>query len=372
MLSMMNKKSELIFSLFCTDSSTNGSIPTNGTVESLSVAQSISLVLYCVIFVVGVIGNGLVIYVTGFKMETTVNSIWFLNLALADFIYTLFLIFNIISLPLNNEWLFGDFMCKLNTLVQMISMFASIFLLTAISLDRCLSVCLVIWAHNKRTPNKARLICVFVWLLSLGCTIPFAMTRSVVNNKCTKAADALTSRRHAWFRFVIGFVIPFIVITCCYVAIGVRASQSHRRRRLRPYMVILTIILTFFICWLPFQICDLIMRDQYYIYYHVSQELYNSSLYDMTHSASTVAVAFTFLNSSLNPFLYMFMCEEFKQKLRRSVFLVLEHAFAEEHLVLFSSQFSVTSRQSGSSGTNQRKATQESLMAFGKRPSVDA
>ncbi|KAL2098699.1 hypothetical protein ACEWY4_005179 [Coilia grayii] len=321
--------------------------------ESLTITQSISLVLYCVIFLVGTTGNGLVIYVTGFKMKTTVKSVWFLNLALADFIYTLFLIFNIISLPLNNKWLFGDFMCKLNSLVQVSTMFASIFLLTAISLDRCLSVFLVIWAHSKRTPKTARYVCIFVWLLSLGCSIPFVITRSVVNNKCVKASDPLTNRTHVWFRFVVGFVIPFIVITCCYVAIGVRASQKRRKKTLRPYIVILTIILTFFICWLPLQICDLIMRDQYYIYYHVSQELYNSSLYNMAHSASTVAVAFTFLNSSLNPFLYMFICEEFKQRLRRSVFLVLEHAFAEEHLF-------PSSHQPASSHLGQNKVPLES------------
>ncbi|KAL2098697.1 hypothetical protein ACEWY4_005177 [Coilia grayii] len=358
------------------DNSSSGIRNGSQTETPLNSMQMFSLVLYCVIFVLGVIGNGLVIYVTGFKMETTVNSIWFLNLALADFIYTLFLIFNIISLPLNNEWLFGDFMCKLNSLVQVSTMFASIFLLTAISLDRCLTIWVVVWAHNKRTPNKARLICVFVWLLSLGCAIPFVITRGVVNSnnkqRCSKMSDNLTNSRHAWLRFVIGFLMPFIVITCCYVAIGVRANRSHRKKRMRPFLVILAVILTFFICWLPLQICDIITRDQYYIYHHVSQKLYNSSLYNMAHSASTVAVAFTFLNSSLNPFLYMFMCEEFKQRLRRSVFLVLEHAFAEEHLVLFSSQFSVTSRQSVSSGSMQRKATLTSLITFEKRPSVDA
>ncbi|XP_063080266.1 C3a anaphylatoxin chemotactic receptor-like [Engraulis encrasicolus] len=353
----------------------NSSGITNGsqTEPPLSSTQMFSLVLYCLIFVVGVIGNSFVIYVTGFRMQTTVNSIWFLNLAIADFIFAMFLIFSIINIPLKDAWVFGDFFCKFNNLVQVSMMFASIFLLTAISLDRCLSIWLVVWAHNKRTTTKAILTCVFVWLLSLGCAIPFVLERQVQirgdKQYCVKTSDLLTNRRHAWSRFVIGFLIPFIVISCCYVAIGVRAYRSHRKKKMRPFLVILAVILTFFICWLPIQICDIITRDQLYIYYHVSKDLYNSNVYSMASSATPVAVSLAFLNSSLNPFLYTFMCEEVKVKLRRSIFLVLEHAFAEEHL--FSSQFSISSRQSVSSTTMQRKATLTSLLGFDKKTPVD-
>ncbi|RXN16677.1 C3a anaphylatoxin chemotactic receptor-like protein [Labeo rohita] len=46
----------------------------------------------CIFFatvVVGLIGNGIVIFLTCCRMKTTVDSIWFLNLAVADFIFML-------------------------------------------------------------------------------------------------------------------------------------------------------------------------------------------------------------------------------------------------------------------------------------------
>ncbi|KAM6995175.1 LOW QUALITY PROTEIN: uncharacterized protein LKV04_007410, partial [Tautogolabrus adspersus] len=47
-------------------------------------------IVYCLAFVLGVLGNGVVIWVTGFKIRS-VNTIWFLNLAVADFLFTAFL-----------------------------------------------------------------------------------------------------------------------------------------------------------------------------------------------------------------------------------------------------------------------------------------
>ncbi|KAK2844410.1 hypothetical protein Q5P01_011069 [Channa striata] len=123
----------------------------------------VNVAIYCVIFVVGLLGNGLVIYVTGFRMKRTVNSVWFLNLALADFLFTAFLLFSIWSLSLGYQWNFGMFMCKLNSFVSLVNMFASVFLLMAISLDRCLSIWVVVWAQNKRTVRKAQLISAAIW-----------------------------------------------------------------------------------------------------------------------------------------------------------------------------------------------------------------
>lgn len=105
-------------------------------------------------------------------MKTTINSVWFLNLALADFLFVLLPIFSIISILLNYRWIFGDFICKIHILAKRLSLFVSIFFLTAISLDRCFSVWVVVWAQNKRTPKRARLICVLVWLLALLSSIP--------------------------------------------------------------------------------------------------------------------------------------------------------------------------------------------------------
>ncbi|GLD71984.1 chemokine-like receptor 1 [Lates japonicus] len=54
-----------------------------------------SAIIYSLAFILGVLGNGVVIWVTGFKMNKTVNTVWFLNLAVADFLFTAFLPFTV-------------------------------------------------------------------------------------------------------------------------------------------------------------------------------------------------------------------------------------------------------------------------------------
>ncbi len=53
--------------------------------------NAMTLIVYYLAFVLGVLGNGVVIWVTGFKMKKTVNTVWVLNLVVANFLFTAFI-----------------------------------------------------------------------------------------------------------------------------------------------------------------------------------------------------------------------------------------------------------------------------------------
>ncbi|XP_010883333.1 C3a anaphylatoxin chemotactic receptor [Esox lucius] len=320
----------------------------------------LSLVVYCVAFVLGPIGNGLVIYVTSCRIEKTVNSVWFLNLALADFLFTSLLLLYIINIARGYDWPFGDILCKLNTMVTVLNMFASIFLLTAISLDRCLSTLAVVWAQNKRTPGKAEVICVGIWLASLVCSLPFAILREIrtYNNKRTcsyrQSMSFSTYLSLIVFRFLVGFLIPFLVIIGSYIAIVLRARRLRRGINRRSFRIIASIILAFFICWMPFHVFQ-------FLDYMISNM---PALHMVVLIGNPLSSSLAFLNSCLNPILYVFMCDEFQKKLRKSVLLVFEKALAEDHGISFmsssrslSSHLSRISRKSESAAPGEDTAT---------------
>ncbi len=344
----------IYFFLFTLDQTVPPS--TNSTDATVKYLKNINVFLHCIICVLGVAGNGMVIYIAGFKMKRTVNTIWFLNLAVADFLFSFFLIFTIIYEYRDSDWPFGDFMCKLSSLVTVLNMFASTFLLTAISLDRCLSTWVVVWARTKRTVLKARIICLFIWLAAVACTLPVVIFRKTHSDSpqqtlCIPGFSSLEAyKRVLVFRFVVGFLIPFIIILAAYVAIGVRVKRLRKDNKLKPFRIILAVILAFFFCWLPFYVYKFLEVRLYEMYdTDTSDEL--TSFQNVFDQIGLFIVSLAYLNSCLNPFLYMFMCEDFQKKLKHSLVMVFESAFAEEHLALLS-QHSQSQRKSHSqSGT---------------------
>ncbi|CAM4555516.1 unnamed protein product [Leuciscus chuanchicus] len=321
---------------------------TNATqMEAFSSFEIFNICIYFVVFALGIVGNGLVIFVTGYKMKTTVNSIWFLNLAIADFIFILIIILYIVTAFNKMAWHFGDFLCKFVSFVAVLNMFASIFLLTAISLDRCLSTWVIVWAQNKRTLVKARIICAFVWVLSILCSIPFVIYRYVNNNRCIYYDKPFKSL--VIYRFMVGFLIPFLIIASSYIAIGVRAKRLKRGKKLKPFRVIISVIMAFFICWFPFHVQQLSTV--------IAKENKWSDFKKVLKHIGPFANCLVHLNSCLNPILYVFMCEEFKKKLKQSLLLVLETAFAEEHLPFRSSRPSTCSGLSESQGLKMNDTT---------------
>uniref|UniRef100_A0A8C7ZS26 Formyl peptide receptor 1 n=1 Tax=Oryzias sinensis TaxID=183150 RepID=A0A8C7ZS26_9TELE len=306
-----------------------------------------SLIVYSLAFFLGVIGNALVIWVTGFKMKKTVNTVWFLNLAVADFLFTAFLPLSVTYTALDFHWPFGTFMCKLNTTISFLNMFSSVYILVVISVDRCVSVVWPVWAQNHRNVRKASCVSLCVWLLALVLSAPCFIFRdtgpsfhsedsiSCFNNFAfsedyeTPAVVQLRLFRHQTMtivRFLLGFFVPFSVIVSCYAVIihRLRRNRTLASQSSRTFKIIAAIIVTFFLCWAPFHIMGVIelvthMRE------NVSETFDN-----IVAIGLPIATSLAFLNSCLNPILYVFMGQDFKDKVRKSILHVLETAFQEE------------------------------------------
>ncbi|XP_008069249.1 C3a anaphylatoxin chemotactic receptor [Carlito syrichta] len=137
----------------------------------------LSVVILSLTFILGLPGNGLVLWVTSLKMQRTVNTVWFLHLTVADLLCCLSLPFSITHLFLQGHWPYGWFLCKLIPSIIVLNMFASVFLLTAISLDRCLVVVKPIWCQNHRNVRTALAICGCIWALAFVMCIPVFMYR---------------------------------------------------------------------------------------------------------------------------------------------------------------------------------------------------
>ncbi|XP_071969491.1 C5a anaphylatoxin chemotactic receptor 1-like [Engystomops pustulosus] len=293
--------------------------------EIIEMIKNVSFTLYGIIFILGIIGNGLVIWIAGFRMKKTISAVWFLNLAIADLL-------SCASLPLRiAEWFcyhqkndFSDLaLCICNIILFTLNMSASVLLLTAMSIDRWVSVMWPFWAKVHRTQKLVKITAGIIWVMGLlitgvvlyfylfyfigfseWCVLPF--TFDPYNIKDTVQLT----------RLVVMFVIPFLIIFTSYVTIFLKLRKSKRpQRSQRPYRIITAVILCFFICWAP-----------YYIWPLINEYSWSFLQYSITNS---VVISLAFLNSCINPIIYVFMGHDFRHNFLRSIPFRLEKALGE-------------------------------------------
>ncbi|XP_053287930.1 chemerin-like receptor 1 [Pleuronectes platessa] len=318
--------------------------------EQAELEQSLKimiLIFLSLAFVFGVFMNGMVIWVTGFKMKKTINTVWFLNLAVADLLFTSFLPLSVTYIALDFHWPFGNFMCRLRSLLIFLNMFASVYFLVVISVDRCVSVVWPVWAQNHRSVRKASCVSLVVWILALILSAPYFIYRGTVSDPynedivhCfsnfalsddneTPSLNELRQFRIQTMmitRFLLGFVVPFTVLISCYSVIihRLRRNRTLASQSSRTFKIIAAIITTFFLFSAPFHIMALIEMVNY-------TAIHSSKTLDhVTTIGFPIAACLAYLNSCLNPLLYVFIGKDLKEQICKSILNLLETAFQEE------------------------------------------
>lgn len=290
------------------------------------------LALYALIFLLGVLGNGAVIWVTAFELRRTVNGVWFLNLSVADLLCCLALPFLALPLAWDHHWPLGRFACKLLPSLTVLNMFASVLLLTAISADRCALVTRPVWCHNHRRPALACGACAAAWGLAALLTLPsfifrttrhdaFALkTTCVLDYSAVGCHQRVTELVTAGVRFVFGFVVPFVVITACYGLLLARVHSKGFTRSQRATKLILVVIVSFFVCWLPYHAVGLILASS-----HPRSALFKGAL-----DADPIVAGIAYINSCINPIIYVVMGQDFKARFWQSWRAVLRGVLSDE------------------------------------------
>ncbi|XP_077016238.1 chemerin-like receptor 1 [Tamandua tetradactyla] len=303
-------------------------------------ARIFLVVVYSIICFLGILGNGLVMAIATFKMKKTVNTIWFLNLAMADFLFNVFLPIHITYVAMDYHWALGTAMCKVSNFLLVHNMYTSVFLLTAISFDRCISVLLPVWSQNHRSVRMASTACVAIWVLAFFLSSPSLIFRDTVdldgkiscfNNFNLSAAGSPPRPTHprgepvaytwqmlvAITRFLCGFLVPALVITGCYLTIVCKLRRNRLAKTKKPFKIIVTIIVTFFLCWCPYHTLYLL-------------ELHHTAVPGSVFSLGLpLATAIAIANSCTNPILYVFMGQDFK-KFKVTLFSRLANALSED------------------------------------------
>ncbi|XP_041434863.1 C3a anaphylatoxin chemotactic receptor-like [Xenopus laevis] len=147
--------------------------------EVLQAARYMSFTLITLSCILGLVGNAVVIAVTGFIMKRKNSQIWFLNLAVADFCFSLLL--GIYAHYIFTEnWQFGSYLCKISNYASTCNMYASVFIITALTIDRVLSVAKPIWHHKNFSVRVCCWICAAIWILTALVSLPVLLLSDAI------------------------------------------------------------------------------------------------------------------------------------------------------------------------------------------------
>ena len=110
---------------------------TENDVMKLKWLRAIFIIFYCVIFLFGITGNSLVVYVVvRNKSMQSITNIFITNLAVSDIMMCLLAVpFTPLSAFLNS-WIFGDVLCHIVPMTLGVSVYVSTLTSTAIAIDR--------------------------------------------------------------------------------------------------------------------------------------------------------------------------------------------------------------------------------------------
>ncbi|XP_024117891.1 gonadotropin-releasing hormone II receptor isoform X1 [Oryzias melastigma] len=226
------------------------------------------------------------------------------------------------------QWYGGDALCRLLCFLKLFAMHASAFILVVISLDRQHAILHPLDALSAHRRNRCMLL--LAWTLSLLLATPqlFIFRTIRVDQANFTQCVSHGSFSHRWqetvynmFHFVTLYVVPLLVMSCCYSRILLHIHQQHLRdkagesqlrrsgtdiipkARMKTLKMSVVIVLSFVVCWTPYYLLG--------IWYWFQPDMLRVTPEYIHH----VLFVFGNLNTCCDPIIYGFYTPSFRADL---------------------------------------------------------
>ncbi|XP_028676600.1 hydroxycarboxylic acid receptor 2-like [Erpetoichthys calabaricus] len=287
-------------------------------------AASILTPVLIIEFILGLPGNAMALWVFCFSLKTWKPlTVYLLNLVLADFLLIISLPFRIDNFMRKEHWIFGGGFCRINLFMLTVNRSASIGFMTLVAIDRYFKIVL---PHHRLSHLSIRYsagISFIMWALVLALRCPLlsnnllymsgnmSLCRSFSHN------SNLTSEMKLHYGvYIFEFFIPFGILLFCTFRITwiLKFRQLDKSNKVQKAIKVLILILLFFtICFMPGILSGLITL--------LIKKFFpeNCKAYNAFATFFSISIAFTYLNSVLDPIIYCFSSSLFLNTLKKSI-----------------------------------------------------
>ncbi|XP_071439435.1 neuropeptide CCHamide-1 receptor-like [Hetaerina americana] len=302
-------------------------------------------ILFALIFVVGVLGNGtlVLIFLRNRNMRNIPNTYIF-SLALGDLLVILTCVPFTSTVYTVESWPYGELICKLSECAKDVSIGVSVFTLTALSAERYCAIVNPMRRHVGRLSSGPLTImsAVGIWILALIFAMPSAIFshvrshvlcnnwfRLVVCYPYPKEVEKIYVQAVVLLKFLTYYAIPLIIIAFFYILMaknledstrnmpgetvthGSRQQSNQVRARKKVAKMVLAFVVIFIICFLPYHTFML-----WFNFYPYSHEMYD----DFWHVFRIVGFCLSFINSCINPIALYCVSRAFRKHYNRYLF----------------------------------------------------
>ncbi|XP_036443766.1 proteinase-activated receptor 2-like [Colossoma macropomum] len=277
--------------------------------------------VYIFVFIVGLPTNTMAVFVFLFKTKKKhPASILMANLALADLLFIVWLPLKITYHFNGNDWTFGEPLCKVLVGFFYGNMYCSTIFIACISVLRYWGI---VHPLSRKKPNSCLTVCVSVcvWIVVWLITTPLYMYQQTVkvSNLTTTCHDVIYRNQldfpigYFLTMGIVGYVVPCVVCTVAYLLIlkSLKSSftnaMSNKQKR-KAVIFMITVLVMFLVCFTPNNITLMV---------HFS--LLARGIENNTHGLYIITLCLSSLNSCLDPFVYYFISEEFRDHVKNSL-----------------------------------------------------
>ncbi|KAM9440237.1 cysteinyl leukotriene receptor 2-like [Clarias gariepinus] len=300
-------------------------------------------VVFSLVFIFGLLVNAVALYVfLKLSVKNRLSTIFLIHLAVSDliFIFTLPLRIAFYSSSLSGMQSSSNnhlsLACRFSTFLFYISMYCSIFFLTALSLCRYLVLAGQIRLQNSEACKWARLLCWGIWVFVVGGNIIYI---SLVSGFDMKTGGCMEPEgRESWaFLYnlnlvvlVICFLLPLTVVLICYSLMIRHILRIQAGQRQRDVALICLVLVIFCVCFLPYHI-----QRTLHLHYVINLDTERCQLLANLQKSVVVTLCFAAVNSCLDPLIFLFVGHGFKAGLNQ-LFAYVHHSWTIENTNLSS------------------------------------
>ncbi|XP_070604785.1 mas-related G-protein coupled receptor member H-like [Erythrolamprus reginae] len=264
------------------------------------ILQGITLIICCV----GVLGNGYIIWLLGFQIKKTSFTTFILNLGIADFGFLASMF--IYTMHPFTSFQGGRVFYQICLFFSHMMYINSNFLLTAISIDRCVAVLFPIWHRCSRPKHLSSHVCVLLWISSFLLSGSMSIMRVFVN-------DILLNIH---FLVAATVCLPLITLSTAILFFKVHLKSNQKNRSRLLLMIVMT-LLCFLILAFPLNVFALIIT-----FSNIEADP------DMLWQAGFIICSC--VNSSINPVIYFLVGRKKGAQSKEGMKVILQKVFKEE------------------------------------------